>query len=68
LPYVYSWNEMPAVGYAVVPANAGTHNHRLLLLRKVIDQHFSKRPLRRMGPCVRRDDEHTLAAAGIAYS
>jgi len=51
--------------YAVVPAKAGTHNHRPLLLRKV-DRHFSKRPPRRMGPCFRRDDgDHTLAAAGI---
>src|SRR5438552_1922657 len=29
-------------GYAVVPANAGTHNHRPLLLRKVVDRHFFK--------------------------
>src|SRR6266404_5145695 len=45
---VYSWNEMPAVGYAVVPAEcavahgAGTHNHRGLLLHNAVDQRPSK--------------------------
>jgi hypothetical protein len=38
--------------FRVVPANAGTHNHRLLWLGKAI----THVPPRRVGPCFRRDD------------
>src|ERR1035437_2604941 len=38
----------------VVPANAGTHNHRLSLVRSNQRQRKTARP-RRMGPCVRRE-------------
>src|ERR1700690_2371199 len=40
----------------VVPANAGTHNHRCSLGKKPSASVPEDRP-RRMGPCVRRDDE-----------
>jgi hypothetical protein len=45
----------------VVPANAGTHNHRLLLLQKATTPVPNERP-RRMGPCVRRDDASNACA------
>jgi hypothetical protein len=39
----------------VVPANAGTHNHRPLLLQKASTTAPKEKP-QGMGPCVRRDD------------
>jgi hypothetical protein len=44
------------VTFIVVPANAGTHNHRTLCCAKVVEQRLLKQPPRGMGPCVRRDD------------
>jgi len=41
---------------AVVPANAGTHNHRTSLWRKV-SANVPQDKSRGMGPGVRRDDE-----------
>jgi hypothetical protein len=41
---------------AVVPANAGAHNHRPWLWSKAADYDFKQHPPRRMGPCFRRDD------------
>ena len=40
---------------SVVPANAGTHNHRCLFCEECRPPQSTVRP-RRMGPCVRRDD------------
>ena len=41
---------------AVVPAKAGTHNHRLGLLRAGVGHLASAERSRGMGPCFRRDD------------
>jgi urease accessory protein len=41
---------------SVVPANAGTHNHRCLFCEERRPPQSTIRP-RRMGPCVRRDDD-----------
>jgi hypothetical protein len=40
----------------VVPAKAGTHNHQRSLLLKISAHTAQIERLRRMGPCVRRDD------------
>jgi hypothetical protein len=40
----------------VVPANAGIHNHRLLMLREKATPTSLIVPRRRLGPGVRRDD------------
>jgi hypothetical protein len=42
--------------HGVVPANAGTHNHRRSLLRKVEAAIFAIERPRRMGPRFRGDD------------
>src|SRR5579864_4911156 len=47
-------------GSGVVPAKAGTHNHRLLWLRKVTTACISAETPRRMGPCIRRGDQESL--------
>src|SRR2546429_4553964 len=47
---------MDAISLHVVPANAGTHNHRRLWLREV-SASVPKERSRGMGPGVRRDDE-----------
>jgi hypothetical protein len=45
---------------AQLRTGAGTHNHRLALLKKTVDQRTQEFPPRSMGPCVRRDDERIL--------
>src|SRR5450756_77308 len=40
----------------VVPANAGTHNHRRWFGSEISQHRLSTATARRMGPCVRRDD------------
>ncbi len=40
----------------VVPAKAGTHNHRRLWLQNTLAVSFKSIGPRRMGPCFRRDD------------
>jgi hypothetical protein len=47
---------LPATPSAVVPAKAGTHHHREVLLRKPTTIAASQFPPRRMGPGFRRDD------------
>jgi hypothetical protein len=40
----------------VVPAQAGTHNHRTWCFAKVVQQRLLTQATRRMGPGLRRDD------------
>jgi hypothetical protein len=47
--------------FCVVPAKAGTHNHRPLGCAKVFEQRLSTQATRSMGPCFRRDDVGVLA-------
>src|ERR1700684_4409127 len=44
----------------VVPAKAGTHNHRRLLYSDLWHRHSTERP-QRMGSCFRRDDAQDIA-------
>src|SRR5271167_830060 len=69
--------DMGASGFdtpCVVPANAGTHNHRCPLLRRQLPPYQNAQP-RRMGPRFRGDDAQSyffagaiLASAGAAAS
>src|SRR5579872_5054877 len=59
-PAAYVVRERGGVS-SVVPANAGTHNHRRRCSAKAVDQHLSKQWARRMGPGVRRDDGYGSA-------
>src|ERR1700731_3089307 len=45
----------------VVPAKAGTHNHRWSCGAKAVEQRLSTQTTRRMGPCLRRNDiDHAI--------
>jgi hypothetical protein len=50
--------------FGVVPANAGTHNHRPLLLRKVSTHTTQIEKPRRMGPRLRGDDREMVLRKG----
>ncbi|MDH6689815.1 hypothetical protein AB7M56_001835 [Bradyrhizobium elkanii] len=53
----------PRNAFSVVPAKAGTHNHKCKLLRDAgTTSPVSQNPPRRMGPCFRRDDSCDGAA------
>src|SRR5260370_36615771 len=58
--YENSWRERAIC--CVVPAKAGTHNHRCMLLRSVWLQSFTKLKLVVMGPRFRGGDEMRLNA------
>ena len=50
---------------AVVPANAGTHNHRLEFVALAVRLSFQQKISRGMGPCVRRDDGERVLACMV---
>jgi hypothetical protein len=52
----------------VVPAKAGTHNHRPLLLQKAVSPRAKHEKPRRMGPRFRGDDDDCFGAALLAMT